>query len=137
MSERKPQRLFHWTCDHGEPGIRESGTLLPLTLLNPRAEEIIGPEEAWRAGLIWLTDLEHLPDRESLGLTMFHIFCDRTAHRFEVDPSALGRARWWPSWCSEKIRGEQIPASARDLSLTDGARPAHWFVARGPLPVLR
>lgn len=136
LSGRRPDRLFHWTCDHGAVGIGRDGHLRPLEMLNPNAAAIMGPEEAWRTALIWATDLEHLPDRESLGLTFYHLMCDRSAYRIEIDPAFLGVASWWPSWCAEGIRSGRLPESARALSFAPGARPAHWYVLRAPVPVL-
>ena len=112
--------LYHYTCDHGDRGIRNDGALRG----NPH------PLMAKPLPLIWLTDMD-VPDALALGLTSYSIACDRTAHRFEVDTD---RAVRWVYAARTLI----TPARRRHLDMANGARPMHWWVVIGPemVPVL-
>lgn len=107
-------RLYHYTCDHGDRGIRADGALRGN--VHPWMRDA-GP-------LLWLTDME-VPDANALGLTMRMIPCDRTAHRFAVETD---QAEHWPRaarrLCSSGVRHE--------LDFADGAMPMHWWVVVGP-----
>lgn len=133
MTRPDPQRLYHYTCSHGATGISRDRFVLPLEMLGANVE-VMDPETRWLAGLSWFTDLAALPSRHVLGLTSYHLLCDRTEHRFEVafHPS---RVAWWPAFCAEGIREGRLPGSARELSFSPGAMPAHWYVARIPVPI--
>lgn len=111
-------RLYHFTCSHATPRIRAAGELFPWPQiqLDGRA-------------LVWLTDLE-APTREQVGLTSKTLRCDRMECRFEVDCDPV---RW-----TDYARGlpREVRRLAADLSATDGALPAHWWVSEVPVPVL-
>lgn len=133
MRPPEPQRLYHFTCDHGEAGIRQTGSLLPLNLqvaperLRPLEEQGLG----FLSGLVWLTS-EPDPPNLALGLTSFHIVCDRMQHRFSVsDPGQIARCLWWPPLIRD------FGPVARELSLNPGAKPGSWWVCRGPVRVDR
>lgn len=106
--------LYHYTCDHGDKGIREDGVLRGNVHPWMRAA---GP-------IVWLTDME-VPDARALGLTSFSLSCDRTAHQFGVDTD---QAEHWPV----AARRLCTPAVRRGLDFAPGARPMHWWVFLGP-----
>ena len=102
--------LYHYSCDHGARGIRADGGLRGN--VHPLLTEV--------GRIIWLTDMD-VPDRLALGLTSNLIRCDRTAHRFTVQTEL---ARHWPS-AARELCG---PAARRELDMSYGARPMHWWV---------
>jgi hypothetical protein len=110
-------QIWHYTCDHGAPGIRRDGRV------KPNAHLLLAG-----LALSWWTDLgrEH---RHEVGLTSDVLRCDRMAHRFQVkDPAAL---EWWP----RAARRLCVPRAVRDdLEVT--RLPAHWWVAFEPVVVL-
>lgn len=108
--------LFHYTCEHSQPGIIATGTL------TPHPSPFGGPP------LVWLTDLK-TPNRDALGLTSEWITCDRTRHTFLAHPSphiqpwmdyrkTLTQATWWI-----------------DALESLHTRPRHWFISLQPVPV--
>ena len=111
-------RLYHFTCDHGAEGIRESGDIQIHRAPFPRAPAVL-----------WLTDLD-VPNRDGLGLTSRILTCDRTAHRFEVKhPHGVFH------WNEAKLKyfpREQIEA----LEAAPGAMPMHWWVSGLPQEVI-
>lgn len=114
--------LWHFTCDHGRAQIVDvlrSGSDL-VDPANPRAE--------FASPFVWLTDLA-LPNRSALGLTMHHISCDRTVHRYRVtDESTCVR------WLAAR---RVLPRGYVDgLELAPDARPAHWWISAAPVPVV-
>jgi hypothetical protein len=110
--------LFHFTCDHGAEGIRESGVIQIH-----RAPFELAP------AVLWLTDLE-VPNRNGLGLTSKILSCDRTAHRFEVkNPRAVFH---WNEAKRLYFPREQVEA----LESTPGAMPMHWYVSGIPQEVI-
>ena len=115
--------LYHYTCDHAAPLIRESGTVLSLAALNAGGRPGMPP---W--GMFsWFTDLD-TPDRNGLGLTSNILDCDRTAHRFTVaDATEVEQwvnIHWSHPWGSV-------------LESAPGALPMHWWVATEPVPVVQ
>ncbi len=127
--KKEPVRLYHFTCDHGAAGIEGSGLVRPLGQLAPNARFILGPEWEWRADVAWLTDQAE-PDRLALGLTYgTHILCDRMTHRFEVRLTESVR------WYLEYLREHRLP-SMRALCYEPGSRPAQWWEASEPVPVI-
>lgn len=116
--------LYHYTCEHAHGEISKSGLLLPL-------RELVGPRRADQmplSGLIWLTDLS-VPMRDALGLTMQMVGCDRSAYRYRVTDDR-GVVPWL------YVRRDYPLAWSSWLEQTPGARPAHWYVAAGPVPVV-
>jgi hypothetical protein len=109
--------IWHYTCDHGAPGIRRNG------LVRPNGHPLLDG-----LPISWWTDLG--PEyRFEIGLTADWITCDRMAHRFEVkDPCQLMR---WPS--AARVLG--VPQPIRD-DLEIGRLPAHWWVAFQPVEVI-
>lgn len=110
--------LYHYTCDHGHSQI--DGHICPL---------------AWDDGLAigtpgvyaWFTDLA-VPIKDALGLTSSVLNCDRTAHRYRVT-GHTGIEPWVPEF-------RRIWTWGRELESAPGARPAHWYVATEPVPVV-
>ena len=104
--------LWHLTCaDHGAPGIRASGLVLP----NLRA----------MLPLAWFTSDPDVP-REALGLTSHALTCDRTACRF----AAANRRHLIP-W-----RHYAAPRPIRRLlESAPGVAPDLWWVSTRPVPV--
>lgn len=109
--------LFHYTCDHGLEGIRDS-----IWMLRP-----------WGAPglpqLVWLTDLT-IPDREGLGLTSKTLSCDRTTYRLTVHPQAVTPVEHWST-----ARRHFRPTYVEALERAKGAKPEHWWIARERIPV--
>lgn len=105
--------IYHYTCDdHGRPGIERDGVIRP------------GID-----GFAWFTDLD-VPHREALGLTMHYTRCDRTAHRFEIDPDDPALTPWTVA------RRAVPPAYRAALDASPGALLRHWFVAETPVRVI-
>jgi hypothetical protein len=124
MERPHPAELYHYTCDHGQAHLGDSGELLSgWDQVNAKRRRILPPT----ARFIWMTDMVR-PLINPLGLTRQFITCDRTAHRYRV----LDRTKvMW--WCDVR---RHVPAEWRDLLETsEGARPAHWFVSLDPVPV--
>lgn len=123
-------RLWHYTCNHGADGIRADGFVKPS--LHP-----ILTVDTNLITLGWFTDMDAC-DMTALGLTSFTLQCDRTEHRFEVDPSG---AVWWPVLRRDYLRGSARPAAARraveTLESAHGVMPAHWWASRETLQVVR
>ena len=104
--------LWHFTCtDHGEPGIRRSGLVLP----NPRA----------MLPVAWFTSNPDVP-REALGLTSHALTCDRMACRFEA-ASRRHLIPWRHFAAPHPVR--------RLLESAPGVDPALWWVSTRPVPV--
>jgi len=113
--------LWHYTCDHGRAALGESGRVIPAHRITDRATAPTGR-------YAWFTDLG-TPVREALGLTMNLTTCDRTAHRYRVTDEA-SVVPWM------EVRRD-FPADWREgLEGIPGARPRHWWVAVGPVPVV-
>lgn len=133
MRDRVPERLFHFTCEHGAEGIRAGGEVLPLRAVVPEDRlALLGRGEAWRLAISWWTDLE-VPSREQCGLTSQLLgleACDRLEVRFEA--LDLADMVWWPA----AVRGLGLPRSARALSFTPGAAPANWWICPSPVEVV-
>lgn len=111
------RQIWHYTCDHGAPGIRRDG------IVKPNAHPMLGG-----LPISWWTDLgpEH---RHDIGLTSDMLTCDRMAHRFQVkDPAALD---WWP----HLARHLRVPRHLRD-QFEGGRLPAHWWVSLKPVEVI-
>ncbi len=107
--------MFHFSCDHGAPGIEATGEIRPN--YNPLLE----------LELAWFTDLPH-PTRDDVGLTSEYILkCDRTKHRFEVDPDLV------TPWFSSPLRARK-PILVLDLE--SYGKPKHWFYSLRPVPIL-
>jgi hypothetical protein len=122
--------LWHYTCDHGRQALGQSGTLLPISLLDKDARDKLPDYLKMLAAVIWFTDLA-VPQVEALGLTMNTISCDRTKYRYRaISTYSIGRytsAR--PSW----VWNKQLCA---ELEGVPGAKPEHWWIAYGPIPVI-
>lgn len=124
----KPERLFHYTCSHGALDIRREGELECAATVISRQfpEKKVGEPQAF---VVWLTDMEPPAHREALGLTMHETACDRIRYCFEVVPD-WGRMEWYMTF---RKRHPEL----RNLEREGGSMPAHWYVGRGPVPVLR
>ncbi len=110
--------LYHYTCDHGFAGIRDSGWVL-------RPWGVPGLPQ-----LVWSTDLD-VPVREGLGLRSKMLDCDRTQHRLTIAPDAEHLAEHWAT-----ARRRFLPTYVEALESNHGAMPQHWWVARVPLTVV-
>jgi len=124
----KPKTLFHYCCSHSAVGIRKDGHLECAETIINRADPSKHAEH--RQGYaVWLTDMEPPAHREALGLTMHQTKCDRIKFCFEVEAD-WARMEWWMTF---RRRHPEM----RDLEREHGVLPAHWYVGRGPIPVLR
>jgi hypothetical protein len=112
--------LWHYTCNHGRLGLGDAGHLVTPAELGAGTDL---PRWALELRhLIWATDLDH-PWRDALGLTQTITGCDRTVWRYRItSPEAF---TWfpdaWPTWHNPRL--------ARELMMSDGAMPRHWWVA--------
>lgn len=111
--------LWHYTCRHAAAKIGRRGELVP-------AAQLVA--HTYPTGrVVWLTDLS-VPIRDALGLTSELLECDRIERRYRVlDPS--GALRW------VDVRREWMDMWRSHLEQSPGARPAHWWVHPGPVPV--
>jgi hypothetical protein len=116
--------LFHYTCAHRAPGIRDDGLVIPGTKQQRDDGSPIGAIP-W-ATFAWFTDLD-VPIRDALGLTMEILRCDRTEYRFRAIEGA--RLIAWTS-----VRRNYVWSPF--LEAAPGARPAHWYVSVDPVPVV-
>jgi hypothetical protein len=112
--------LYHYTCDHGRDALGDEGWLRTGHALNPKTSHL------WQAGYIWLTDLS-VPIKDALGLTSNFIHCDRTEHRYLIDPAF----EYVTPYMS--IRKHLSFAKRMQLEESPGARPMHWYVTRVPV----
>lgn len=136
MTDRRPERLWHYTCEHTLPRILSGETLLPAIMLPRDREkwESLPPDNQWIADqvgqLVWLTDLAPPVYAPAVGLDSGRYVCDRTAHCLDVFPD-WNRVIWWP-----RMRREH-----RDLAFilenAPGAMPMHWYVSAKPVPYNR
>lgn len=110
-----PDRLHHYTCDHGADGIRSTGEIRPHP--HPLIDSM---------PLIWLTSMEQ-PDRIGLGLTSEILSCDRT--RWRVTVRTDGAEPWHVF-----ARRYRVCREVRD-ELEAGRWPMSWFVALDPIPI--
>jgi hypothetical protein len=126
MTNNPPPALWHFTCDHGHLGIGDKGLLLPGRMLaNPDTR---WPFSAWPSALVWATDLAK-PNRDALGLTSHMLRCDRTAHRYRIDPTLLLP---WIDVRHDVMRKLGM-ATVEELEATPGSRPMHWWVGFSPV----
>lgn len=112
----QPERLYHYTCDHGrrDIGSREC-------LLIPHVHLFLGCK------LLWLTDLPD-PSRESVGLTQDRIACDRLRFRYVIDtPLDLAFCRAWLT-SAERASLESNPEYLGALEDPHFAQPQHWWI---------
>jgi hypothetical protein len=105
--------LYHFTCEHGHTGISKTGVLRPN--IHPFMPHL-GP-------LLWLTDFEEPPSKESVGLTSRLSTCDRLAYRYIVHSKAA--IHWFD------IRSRASKEVVADLE--SYGQPEHWWVVRRPL----
>lgn len=117
------RELWHYTCQHGRDQLGDRGTLLPRALQAGSAHREHSPIVL--ECLVWATDLAE-PRAWALGLTSLMLDCNRTAHRYSVDPRAF--QRWG------RLRSAVDPVLVDHLELAPWAEPAHWWVALGPVP---
>lgn len=127
-------KLYHYTCRHSLDGIRETGLVYPAVKMRV-AKDLPRPLERkfnMVGQLVWLTDLASITglNRNMIGLTMGTLVkCDRTEHRFEVIGEDVPIFQW------AELRVRWPVDIVTDLETLPGARPEHWFVSRGPVPV--
>lgn len=125
-SRGRPDRLFHYCCVHSAIDIRREGVLeCAETVVTRRTGKGTGHIQGY---LVWMTDMEPPAHRDALGLTMKTIGCDRIAYCFEVAPD-WERMEWYMTF------RKRYP-HLRELETESGSMPAHWYVGRGPIPVL-
>lgn len=100
--------LWHYTCDHGLLKIGARGWLKPGA-------------DSW----LWLTDLD-VPHRDALGLSSVLIECDRTAHRYRVEPGHDAHPF---------VRMQHAFDPVRWQALLDvpGGLVRHWYVSAVPV----
>lgn len=115
-----PNVLYHYTCrEHGEPGIREVGKLLPY------------PQPVLSRRLVWLTNMD-TPSAWALGLTNMFLCCDRTQVRVTVHPltgaDAFGIRPWW-------AYARTLPRALREV-LEQTGLPMHWWVTNQSVPTV-
>ena len=112
----KPQRLYHFCCQHSRRAIGTYGLLIP---------QIEHPLLGCR--VVWLTT-EAEPDRHATGLAnetgLLH--CDRMEYRYVV--SDLERAR---TWLQSPERAAAPPQAVADLESYGDAQ--HWWIANEPI----
>lgn len=113
--------LFHFTCDHGHQALGQQGEVKSGLLLSERVRDIPVSQYAW------FTDLRH-PIPDALGLTRAHVPCDRTAYRYRVTDAT--NVYWWM-----EVR-QAFDRTWRQYLEGWGSRPAHWYVASLPVPVV-
>ncbi|WP_433460746.1 hypothetical protein [Micromonospora sp. CA-248212] len=113
-------RLYHFTCSHAAPLIRQGG----------RLRAFAQPQLDGRK-LIWLTDLE-VPTRAQLGLTSHLLRCDRMEYRVTVEVDADR----WVSYARAAFGSAKARRRAVDLGRAPGALPMHWWVTDVEAPVL-
>jgi hypothetical protein len=107
-------RLFHFTCEHGREAIGRRGELR-----SRMRHPLLGCD------VVWLTS-ESSPDRESTGLTMRTITCDRMQFRYVVGDA--GKCRPWIG------SRERDAAPAHHLAdLERYGDPEHWWIASEPV----
>lgn len=111
----RPARLFHFTCEHGFRALGRRGRLC-----SQMAHPLLGCD------VVWLTT-EALPDRESSGLTMDTIACDRMKYRYIVTDTSACRP-----WLDSPERAAAPRRHVRDLE--SYGDPEHWWVASEPVP---
>jgi hypothetical protein len=121
-----PSPLYHYTCIHGWNALGDSGEVLPLIRLDPKAAARIPRRYTDLARISWFTDLDY-PYRPELGLTSRTVACDRTGFRYRA-VSTFGIVPWLHShWRAGWLR---------QLDQADGVLPRHWFVSAQPVPVV-
>jgi hypothetical protein len=112
--------LYHYTCSHRAPYIEQDGFVMSLDM-------VLGERSGFpSARFAWFTDLE-VPHRVGLGLTSYSLKCDRTERRFLVTDDA------------DVLRYLDVRRQHRilwPLEKAPGALPAHWWIARKPVPVV-
>jgi hypothetical protein len=114
--------LWHFTCEHGAEGLRESRVLLPWSQLTKHRPPVPIPPVAW---------MTSLDTPQGAALSREYITCDRTRYRFWV----LDATHVQPWWRWRRAHPE-FASWARDLEQAPGALPAHWFVSERPVPVV-
>jgi hypothetical protein len=129
MKRPVPQRLYHYCCHHSAIDIRREMQLRCaqdiLVERNLQGQAARHPQ----GFIVWLTDMEPPAYRVALGLTMHTTDCDRIEFCFEVEPDWT-RMEWYMTF---RRRHPEL----RPLEGESGSMPAHWYVARGPIPVVR
>jgi hypothetical protein len=105
--------LYHYTCDHALPKIREAGVINPYPLFG-----------FTEMNFVWMTDLD-VPDKKGLGLTSRILQCDRTKHQL-ILPHPLGAKRW------VDVRRSMPKMITVALEEAEGALPMHWYVSMVP-----
>lgn len=124
----RPERLFHYCCWHSAVDIRREQVL-------DCAEDVLArrtPDKHVKhpqGFIVWLTDMQPPALRGALGLTMHTTDCDRIRFCFEVTPD-WDRMEWYMTF---RRRHPEF----RDLEGEGDSMPMHWYVARGPIPVLQ
>lgn len=124
--------LYHYCCDHSEPGIRRDGVIRPGMPWYRYDARLAANDEPmsglWRAPAVcWLTDMPE-PDATALGLTSYSIPCDRTEFRFTV-----ARGTDVMPWLQFATTHGANPGWLAVLHV--GRQPDRWFVGICPQPV--
>jgi hypothetical protein len=129
MKRRIPDVLYHYCCAHSAGDIRREMQLrCAQDILVER--NLVGQAARHPQGfIVWLTDMEPPAYRVALGLTMHDTPCDRIEFCFEV-AADWTRMEWYGTF---RRRHPEL----RALESEPGSMPAHWYVARGPVPVIQ
>jgi hypothetical protein len=114
----RPDRLYHFTCDHGHHGISRTGLITP---------QAINPLTGWAVS--WFTT-EPSPGREATGLGAVITTCDRMAHRYVI--TDLSRCNLWLT-STFRMR---TTLDVRDLLEEYATGVQHWWVSAKPVPAV-
>jgi hypothetical protein len=137
MPRDLPPRLYHFTCKHAFQSIILDGQLVAPASLNGSlgtARMLDEGAPRWLTEVVWLTDLDQ-PYRELLGLTRRFNRCDRTRHRFTAEHlGELAGLQHWPTF-RRTLTGDDLRFAYMLEANPSGVRPAHWWVAPGPVPI--
>jgi hypothetical protein len=125
--------LWHFTSWHTFEAIGEGGTLVPGKLLwSPDLRHLYPPPEYHILGeVVWLTDLAEPPPL-ALGLDRpgSELEYSRLAYRYRADDTS--NAIWWPDF----MRDRRLSRVQRSVCFSEGALPAHWWVAPTSIDVV-
>ena len=121
-----PPVLWHYTTPETFEALGEAGMLHPavhLVTAKDLPRSPLNRAENMAKQLIWLTDLEEM-DCVALRLPTGRLY-----HRYQVAPGGPPVTPWrlvrtgWPDVIVEELESA-------------GTAPEHWYVTRGPVPVI-
>lgn len=112
--------LFHYTCDHGQRGLRELG------FTKPNLHPAIG------VSLTWFTTAD-TPDEAQLGLTHDTLECDRTSFRYlVVDAEPEDKIEPWLGSMTQARTSPFVQAE-----LHRHGKLETWWIATVPVLIVR